>query len=255
MPSNPSTALRAPLQFGGALDVGETIALDEALMKKLTFREINVKEAFTIVSHDGTFFRASLKSASPAGGQAVVYERMGGSTESPARITLVCAVLGRQRMLTVVQKATELGCVRIVPVLSDHSVQPPELDKEKPWAWPGQALKASRQCRRASVPEVLGALPLHVALAAPYWKDARGRFSMDDRGERPRADPFARAAASGDYALAVGPEGGWSDAERALLVKTGAHPVALGARVLRAETAVFAGLAILQHRLGDLRLA
>jgi 16S rRNA (uracil1498-N3)-methyltransferase len=235
------------------LTVGETIALDEAQMKKLTFREVNAKEAFTIVSQDGTFFRASLKLASPTDGSAVVYERMSGSTESPARITVVCAVLGRQRMLTVVQKATELGCVRVVPVFSEHSVQPADLDKEKPWAWRGQAIKATRQCRRASVPEVLRAIPLKEALAAPYWKDARARFSMDDRDSRRREDPFAKGAVPADYALAVGPEGGWSDAERALLETAGAHPLALGARVLRAETAVFAGLAILQHRLGDLR--
>ena len=251
MPTNPRFDLLAPVVFDGALTVGETIALDEAQMKKLTFREVNAKEAFTIVSQDGSFFRASLKLASPTEGSAVVYERMSGSTESPARITLVCAVLGRQRMLTVVQKATELGCVRVVPVFSEHSVPPAELDKEKPWAWRGQAIKATRQCRRASVPEVLRAIPLTEALAAPYWKEARARFSMDDRDSR-RGDPFAKAA-PGDYALAVGPEGGWSDAERALMEQAAAHPLALGARVLRAETAVFAGLAILQHRLGDLR--
>jgi 16S rRNA (uracil1498-N3)-methyltransferase len=250
-PSNPH--LLAPLQFKGVLAVGETIALDVDQMNKLAFREVHVKEAFTIVSHDGTFFRASLKSASPTEGSAVVYEQMGASTESPARITLVCAVLGRQRMITVVQKATELGCVRVVPVFTEHSVQPADLEKEKPWAWPGQAIKASRQCRRASVPEVLSVLPLETALAATYWKDARGRFSMDDREARRREDPFAKGEAPGDYALAVGPEGGWSDAERARLEKAGARPLALGSRVLRAETAVFAGLAILQHRLGDLR--
>ena len=58
---------------------------------------------------------------------------------------------------------------------------------------------------------------------------------------------------SADLVLVVGPEGGWSDAERAKLGAAGAAPIALGARVLRAETAVFAGLAVVQHRLGDLR--
>lgn len=103
------------------------------------------------------------------------------------------------------------------------------------------------------MPEVLAATPLQIALAASYWKDARARFSMDDRDGRKREDPFAQTAASGDYVLAVGPEGGWSDTERHKLEQAGARPLSLGARVLRAETAVFAGLAILQHRLGDLR--
>jgi len=253
MPTNPKSDLKAPLQFDGTLTVGEAITLGEAHMNKLAFREVNAKEAFTILSQDGTFFRASLKSASPTAGSAVVYERMNGSTESPARITLLCAVLGRQRMITVVQKATELGVVRVVPVLSEHSVQQADLEKEKPWAWAGQAIKACRQCRRASVPEVLRELPLKEALQAPYWRGATGRFSMDDRQDRRREDPFAGVVSPGDFVLAVGPEGGWSDAERTLLEKVGARPLALGARILRAETAVFAGLAILQHRLGDLR--
>jgi 16S rRNA (uracil1498-N3)-methyltransferase len=253
MPTNPKSDLKAPLQFDGSLTVGETITLGEAHMNQLAFREVNAKEAFTILSQDGSFFRASLKSASPTGGSAVVYERMNGSTESPARITLLCAVLGRQRMITVVQKATELGVVRVVPVLSEHSVQLADLEKEKPWAWAGQAIKACRQCRRASVPEVLRELPLKEALQAPYWRGASGRFSMDDRQDRRRADPFVDVVSPGDFVLAVGPEGGWSDAERTLLEKVGARPLALGARIMRAETAVFAGLAILQHRLGDLR--
>ena len=52
--------------------------------------------------------------------------------------------------------------------------------------------------------------------------------------------------------LAVGPEGGWSDEERAMLVTRGAVPLQLGGRVLRAETAVFAGLTLLQHAFGDM---
>jgi 16S rRNA (uracil1498-N3)-methyltransferase len=248
MRTTPSLELLAPIRYDGTLAVDATIELGELPQRQLAFREVNVKEAFTIVDREGAFFRASLK----APGRAVVYERMASSTESPARVTLVCAVLSRQRMITVVQKATELGCVRIVPVLSEHAVEPRELDKEKPWAWPGQALRASKQCRRASVPEVLPPTLFEAALAAPYFRDARARFTLDDRASRGR-DPFADAPPSGDYVLAVGPEGGWSDGERARLEGAGATALVLGARVLRAETAVYAGLAILQHRLGDLR--
>lgn len=248
----PAPELLAPLVHERALAEGMAIELGERHMKKLAVREINVKEAFTIVDRDGAFFRASLKRASATAGEAIVYERMAGSTESPARITLVCAVLSRQRMITVVQKATELGCVRVVPVLSEHAVKPNELEKEKPWAWPGQALRAARQCRRASVPEVLRPAPLDAALGAAYWRSALVRFVLDDRASHD-GDPFVTPVGEGDYALAVGPEGGWSDAERARLDESGARPLALGTRVLRAETAVYAGLAILQHRLGDLR--
>jgi 16S rRNA (uracil1498-N3)-methyltransferase len=246
----------APIRHASRLVEGATFALDAQAMRGLAFRAINVKEAFTIVDASGAFFRASLKSASAEGGEAVAYEKMPSSTESPARITLVCAVLGRQRMILVTQKATELGCVRIVPVLSENSVRPHDLEKEKPWAWPGQALKGARQCRRASVPEVQSTQPLAAAMASPFWRAAPLRFVLDDRSP-PRADPFPLSNApveERDVVLVVGPEGGFSDRERADLVAADAVPLALGARVLRAETAVFAGLAVLQHRLGDLRV-
>lgn len=222
-------------------------------MMQIAAREINVTEAFTLVDADGACFRASLQEAGKESGRALVYEKMPGSTESRARITLVCAVLAKQRMLVVVQKATELGCVRIVPVFSDHSVKPTELEREKPSTWPVQAIKACRQCRRASMPEVHAVVPLASALAAPYWAAADERFWLDDRTAA-GGDPFAEdeARGGGDYAIAIGPEGGWSDAERALLGRAG-KPVPLGSRVLRAETAAIVGVALLQHRLGDLR--
>jgi 16S rRNA (uracil1498-N3)-methyltransferase len=146
----------APLTHGKELEEGQRIELDAAHARALRFRGINVKEAFTIVDARGGFFRASLTALGEDSGTATVYEAMATSTESRTEITLLCAVLARQRMLVVVQKATELGVIRIVPVLSERSVQRSGLAHEKAHAWPGQALRASRQCRRASVPLVSG---------------------------------------------------------------------------------------------------
>jgi 16S rRNA (uracil1498-N3)-methyltransferase len=241
----------AALSSATGLANDQVFRFDAAFARSLRFREVNPREAFTVVDANGAFFRASLKSISETGGEALIYQAMAGSTESPARITLVCAVLGRQRMLTVAQKATELGCVRIVPVLSDHSVQRADLEKEKPWAWQGQALKASRQCRRASVPEVSKIVSLSEAITAPYWMNARRTFFLDD-ALGTSGDPLHGLMPSGEYVLAVGPEGGWSDAERDHLKSSGAVALRLGTRVLRAETAVFCGLSVMQYRLGDL---
>ena len=87
----------------------------------------------------------------------------------------------------------------------------------------------------------------------PIWQEATARYTLDDRAApSPVAFP-ARTESPIDVVFAVGPEGGWSDAERKLLNDHGAEPLRLGSRVLRAETAVIAGLAVLQHALGDLR--
>lgn len=246
--------LYEPIRAATDLAEGTHVRLTPGMCAALVAREVNVSEAFTLVDARGCFFRASLKSMTDEGGDALVYEQMPGSTESPARITLVCAVLGRQRMITVVQKATELGCVRITPVLSEHSVKPADLEREKPWAWHGQALKGARQCRRASVPLVDPTQTLDQLLLSDVWKKAHARFVLDDReGVMAYALERAEDRAPRDYVLAVGPEGGWSDRERTKLNEAEAVPLALGVRVLRAETAVFAGLSVLQHRLGDLR--
>ena len=200
-----------------------------------------------------SYFRASVLSLSPERALAAIYERMPSSPESDARITLVCAVLARQRMLMVAQKATELGVARIIPVFSAHSVGPDGLAHEKAHAWPGQTLRAARQCRRASIPEMRNAMPLERVFEDAAWKDAAFRYALDDRATIEAAPwPVREPGKTIEVVFAVGPEGGWSDAERALLERNGARPLRLGGRVLRAETAVLVGLTVLQHALGDL---
>lgn len=240
--------LNAPITHPHRVSLNRTIQLDRDQAAALRFRQVNVKEAFTLQGPDGRFYRASLTSLTDQGGEALVYEQMSRSPESPLELTLLCAVLNRQRMLLVMQKATELGVARIQPVFSAHSVGPDGLEHEKAHAWPGAVLRAVRQCRRASVPELLPTLPLAEALAAEAWTGAGARFILDDRASA--GTRLVRGSTS--VCLAVGPEGGWSEAERALFAASGAEALVLGGRVLRAETAVLVGLTLVQHRMGDL---
>ena len=241
--------LNASLRHADILSVGQRIALDGAQLRALRFREINTKEAFTIADRANQFFRASLTSATATEGEALVYEAMPTSPESSADITLLCAVLSRQRMLGVIQKATELGVMRVLPVLSERSVQPDGLAHEKAHAWPAQALRAARQCRRASIPEVRTAVPLASALEDESFRDAERRVYLDDRAHDDSATTQVNPTR---IAFVVGPEGGFSDEERCLLELKGATPLRIGGRVLRAETAVLVGLTLLQHVYGDM---
>lgn len=253
----------APITLPLVAELERTVRFSAGVARSLRFREVNVSEAFTFRDHNGHWFRASLRGMDERGGEAIVYEKLAGSPESPVQLTLACAVLSRQRMLQVVQKATELGAARVVPLFSEHSVGPSGLAHEKSHAWPGQALRAARQCRRSSVPEVREAISLDHFLADPLWRGAHARVSLDDRtdeeggeklwstAEHTRNENESEEPAS--VVLAVGPEGGWSDAERDALARAGARSLRLGVRVLRAETAVLVGLTVLQHRLGDLR--
>src|SRR5260221_2199951 len=111
-----------PITFPSDLTVGERFELDSSGVRALALREVNVKEAFTLRDLGGTYFRATLVARDATRAEALVYEKLPASPESPARITLVCAVLARQRMIVVMQKATELGVARIAPVLTERSV-------------------------------------------------------------------------------------------------------------------------------------
>jgi 16S rRNA (uracil1498-N3)-methyltransferase len=222
-------------------------ALDAALAQRLAKREVNPKEAFTVRDETGAYFRASLRELADDGGLAVPYERMARSPESVVEITLACAVLARQRMIFVIQKATELGVARIVPLFSRHSVPEEGLEHEKAHAWPGQAIRAARQCRRSSLPEIFPPTQLDAFLASPAAGADLAVF-LDDRSEvietpagRPRS-----------VVLIAGPEGGFSDSERESL-RAKAIPWVLGGRVLRAETAVVAGLVAVHLAWGDFR--
>jgi len=242
--------LRAPLRHPEALAVDQRISLGPRHVEALRLREIHPKEAFTLSDQNGHFFRASLTTLEADRGQALVYEAMQTSPESPAHLTLLCAVLARQRMLTVIQKATELGVMCVLPVITERSVDEAGLAHEKAHAWPAQAVRAARQCRRGSLPEVRAAVPLAVALDDALFRSAERRLVLDDRA--PPSIAAAEPQRPSRIAFVVGPEGGFTDAERALIERYGATSLRLGGRVLRAETAVLVGLTILQHQYGDL---
>ena len=238
----------APLVIPMRLTLEQPFRLDRALMKRLRLREINTKEAFTIRDATGGYFRASLKESTERGGLALPYERMERSPEPIIDITLACAVLARQRMHFVMQKATELGVMRIVPLLTDHSIPPEGLAQEQAHAWAGHIARATRQCRRASLPGLHEPISLDLFLSSAMLKDADRCLFLDDQNQAAVLEDQSPRR----IVLIVGPEGGFSDAERAKLAAKASAWV-LGGRILRAETAVVVGLAAVQMKWGDFR--
>jgi len=157
---------------------------------------------------------------------------------------LLLAALKRDAMDWVVEKATELGVASIQPVLTRRCVSE-RVNTERLSAI---AREAAEQCERLSVPAVAPARPLYAVLDA--WDGA----PLVVAAERSGAPPLAGLAAAlrPPWALLIGPEGGF---ERAELDDLARRPfvtrVTLGPRILRAETAAVAGLALLQALAGD----
>ncbi|MBI3550024.1 MAG: 16S rRNA (uracil(1498)-N(3))-methyltransferase [Elusimicrobia bacterium] len=236
-----------PIEIAGAA-LERPFAFDRATARRLIRRDVNAKEAFTLRDASGVFWRAAVSELSESGGQATPYERMDVSPEPSIELTLACAVLARQRMLFVAQKATELGAARIVPLLTEHSVPPNGLEHEKAHAWPGQIVRAAKQCRRASLPELAPPTTLEAFLSSSIMASAELRLCLDNVG----AESPVPGLSPKRVVLLVGPEGGFSDAERTLMRGKAAQWL-LGGRVLRAETAVLVGLSAVHLQWGDFR--
>jgi 16S rRNA (uracil1498-N3)-methyltransferase len=165
--------------------------------------------------------------------------------ELPVRVVIALGMPANERMDTLVEKATELGAAAIQPLVCERSVLrvAGERAEKKAAHWQAIAIAACEQCGRNRVPPVQAPLPLREWLATLDDGDAAQRLllSLDDD-----ARPLAAARRLGAHALFLsGPEGGLSDGERALARARGFAPVSLGSRVLRADTAPLAALAVL----------
>lgn len=164
-------------------------------------------------------------------------------------IALLFALAKGEKVDLVVQKATELGAVRIFPFEAERSVVRlgREKGEERARRWGRIAAEAARQCGRSDVPEVPAPAPLAEVL---------GRLPPATRvlafhpggGALPRIEPGTAAS----LAAVVGPEGGLAPAEIEVCERAGASAAGLGPRVLRAETAAIVAVALLQARYGDL---
>jgi 16S rRNA (uracil1498-N3)-methyltransferase len=181
--------------------------------------------------------------------------------ESPFQLTLVQCVPRGDRMDFIVQKATELGVARIIPVLSQRSVV--RLDEaqaaSKQVHWRAVAVSACEQCGRNRLPSVAAPQPLlnYLGALAQATEDTSLRLVLEPE----RARRTARAAQSIDIAsprsvsraeIAIGPEGGFAPEELEAFDLSAFSRVALGPRVLRTETAAIAAIVVLQARFGDM---
>lgn len=172
------------------------------------------------------------------------------SVESPLSITLAVAIPRGDKMEWIVQKGTELGVARIVPVLSARSDVrlPAERQSRRLKRWEAVAREAAEQSGRVRVPEI--GPPMTVEALVLSGESAALRLWLDPRGEEAWRDLGAGRGAA--FLLAVGPEGGWTDSELALARGNGFRIVRAGPRTLRVETAAVVFLALLQNRFGDL---
>lgn len=165
----------------------------------------------------------------------------------PAKVhvTLCAALIKFDHFEWMIEKTTELGMAELVPVIATRTDR--GLDKaaeKRVERWRRIGLEASQQARRQFLPEIHDATLFRKAVAP----EAKYKFVLDEvpGGASLLAALPAQRSAEDSVALLIGPEGGWTDAERETFVATGWTRVTMGSTILRAETAAIAALSVIQ---------
>src|SRR5579863_2253338 len=157
------------------------------------------------------------------------------SAPSVAPITLLLAIFKFDRMEWAIEKCTELGVSRIVPVIARRTdAHLAAAAAKRAERWRKIALQASEQSRRAGPPEIVE--PIKLKGATEFVGALRMVLAESEQGTHLR-DALASPTPDGEILLAIGPEGGWTDDELRLFQQSGWIPASLGSTILRAETA------------------
>jgi 16S rRNA (uracil1498-N3)-methyltransferase len=175
--------------------------------------------------------------------------------ESTLQLTLAVALLKSDKFDLVVQKATELGVVRLFPVitkLADVKLKDESDSQKRLLRWRRIALEAAKQSGRALVPEIDAPVLFSEMIGSENLADYRVLFS--ERGGL-SLDLLPVEMPGDNYAItaSIGSEGGWTDVELEEAKAAGWIIITLGGRTLRAETAAIAVTTLLQHLFGDLK--
>lgn len=248
----PRTHSRLPRLFvGHDLSQGRTIALDkdQSLYLAAVLRKVVGDEVVLFNGRDGAWL-CRLTSDSKKSVTLAVVEEVAAQTEK-SDLWYGFAPLKSERLDYVIQKAVEMGAGVIQPVMTQYT-QVHRLKTERLHA---NAIEAAEQCEVLSVPTIAEEISLERLLSDWPKQHENRRLIFADEGEASSSPVAALTALKGQkIGLLIGPEGGFSDAEREKLrALPFVVPISLGPRILRADTAAVAAMAVIQATIGDWR--
>ena len=229
-----------------ALAAGAAVACtqDQAHYLRSVLRMEAGADLLVFNGRDGEW-RATLR-ADGKRGATLEIRALERAQESGPDLWYLFAPLKRSRLDYMVQKAVEMGVSRLMPVITQHT-NAERVNIERMRA---NVIEAAEQCGILQIADVVE--PIKLAALLDTWPTERALIFCDEGA--PRTSPLEALAKvpRGPLAVLIGPEGGFSDVERQLIAgKSYAHPISLGPRVMRADTAAVAALAVVQVVLGD----
>ncbi|MCC3862313.1 16S rRNA (uracil(1498)-N(3))-methyltransferase [Pseudemcibacter aquimaris] len=200
-------------------------------------------ELVTLFNGDQGEWHAEITKVKKGKAFLVILDKVADQTSDPD-LWYIFAPVKKARVDYMIQKATELGVGYIRPVMTQHT----NLDRIKDEKIIANMIEAAEQCGRMTVPQLDVMTSLDDLLE--NWPDDRGLIFCDEAGD---AKPFIQIEKKFDkWAILIGPEGGFSAEERALIREhQNSIPVTLGPRILRADTAAVAAISLWQSYIGD----
>ena len=220
-----------------------------------TVLRLNPETIITLFDGSGSYYEARIKKISPARVETKILSiipYIEAAEDSSSALHLAVGLLKGKKTDFLIQKCTELGIESLRPFHSQycavHGVGSGKLGR-----WQKIALEACKQCNRPKPPDVHEVTDhtTLLSLSENHNHDLKIIFWEDEKQNSLQETLAASGEARSVLAL-IGPEGGFSSGEALAAIAAGFQPVTMGSRILRAETAALAAVAILQHELGNL---
>lgn len=202
-------------------------------------RRLRRDDAFLVFAGDGVEYRARIEEASRDRVTATVGEVTRREGPPARTVEVWCANVRANRMEWAIEKCVEAGVDVFRPLATERAARGQELSDSRLARWGRIAIEAAEQCGRLYLPAVEPVTTLEGALES--W---RGSLALASPGGRPWTEVGRALPEDGALAFAIGPEGGFSEAEVAKAVEAGATVVSLGPNTLRTETAAVVAVAL-----------
>jgi 16S rRNA (uracil1498-N3)-methyltransferase len=183
-----------------------------------------------------------------------IKEKFPSKTESPVAIVLAQAMLKDRKFDEVIRQVTELGVAAFIPFTAHRSVSRPNPERlsARTDRWKKIAAEALKQCGRSRAPDIQGAASFEEMLIQTRTCDKKFIFWEKRAGSGAAARFDIEETNARTIAVAIGPEGGFTDQEVEQAESAGFSPASLGPRVLKADTAAISACVLVQHRFGDM---
>ncbi|MBZ5537108.1 MAG: 16S rRNA (uracil(1498)-N(3))-methyltransferase [Acidobacteriia bacterium] len=218
-------------------------------------------DAFEMIDGRGRWARAIVETLSPGGEvNCRIQEQTLTPRPDPDRLVVLQALVRFERFEWVLEKATELGVTRIVPVVTAHTeAKWRDIPRGRVERWQKILIESIKQCRRLHLPAL--AIPSSFTRAVSETTGSC-RILLSEKPKTPSLKSVLKGfqqtrrqameiGLSRGVTLAIGPEGGWASEEETLAEQSGFQPASLGEGILRTETAAVASLAILSYEMDE----